>query len=76
MVKILIFFFETKSGFKYQSINGLINKGIENFSNNNYRENHTYNYSSALEANLDNNLNDFKVLMPPVVRRIKINYLL
>tara|TARA_B100000282_G_scaffold60775_1_gene40651 strand:+ start:1528 stop:2829 length:1302 start_codon:yes stop_codon:yes gene_type:complete len=63
------FFFETKSGFKYQSINGLINKGIENFSNNNYRENHTYNYSSALEANLDNNLNDFKVLMPPVVRR-------
>ena len=63
------FFFETKSGFKYQSINGLINDGIDRFSDTIYSDNHTYNYSSALEANLDNNANDYKVLLPPLVRR-------
>lgn len=63
------FFFETKSGFKFQSIDGLISKGKEKFDNDSYKETHTYNYSSALEANLDNNKNDYKVLLAPLVRR-------
>ena len=63
------FFFETKSGFKFQSIDGLISKGKEKFENDSYKETHTYNYSSALEANLDNNKNDYKVLLAPLVRR-------
>jgi len=63
------FFFETKSGFKFQSIDGLITKGMEKFDNDSYKENHTYSYSSALEANLDNNKNDYKVLLAPLVRR-------
>ena len=63
------FFFETKSGFKFQSIDGLITKGMEKFDNDLYKETHTYNYSSALEANLDNNKNDYKVLLAPLVRR-------
>ena len=63
------FFFETKSGFKFQSIDGLISKGKEKFDNDSYKETHTYSYSSALEANLDNNKNDYKVLLAPLVRR-------
>ena len=63
------FFFETKSGFKFQSIDGLITKGMEKFDNDSYKETHTYSYSSALEANLDNNKNDYKVLLAPLVRR-------
>ena len=63
------FFFETKSGFKFQSIDSLISKGKEKFDNDSYKETHTYNYSSALEANLDNNKNDYKVLLAPLVRR-------
>ena len=63
------FFFETKSGFKYKSINGLIKEGIESFSSGFYRDTHTYSYSSALEANLDNTANNYKVLLPPIVRR-------
>ena len=63
------FFFETKSGFKFQSIDGLITKGMEKFNDDSYKETHTYSYSSALEANLDNNKNDYKVLLAPLVRR-------
>ena len=63
------FFFETKSGFKFQSIDGLITRGMEKFENDSYKETHTYSYSSAPEANLDNNKNDYKVLLAPLVRR-------
>ncbi len=63
------FFFETKSGFKFQSIDGLITRGMKKFENDSYKETHTYSYSSALEANLDNNKNDYKVLLAPLVRR-------
>ena len=63
------FFFETQSGFKFKSIDGLINEGIDSFSNDAYAESHTYNYFTSPQANLDNSKNDFKVLFPPVVKQ-------
>ena len=42
---------------------------MEKFNDDSYKETHTYSYSSALEANLDNNKNDYKVLLAPLVRR-------
>jgi hypothetical protein len=63
------FFFETQDGFQFRSIEGLINEGIDRFSNTGYEDTHTYNYFGALDANLDNDENNFKVLLPPVVKR-------
>jgi|TARA_B100001113_G_scaffold264447_1_gene219396 hypothetical protein len=65
------FFFETKSGFHFKSIHGMIKKGIEDYGNGdlNYKRTHQYRYGSLLEANLDNDTNNFKILKPPVVRR-------
>ena len=63
------FFFETQDGFKFKSIDTLINEGIESFKNDDYRDTHTYYYFTSPQANLDNDTNDFKVLFPPVVKR-------
>ena len=66
------FFFETQDGFNFKSIDGLIKEGIKKFEDSlQYAYNHTYFYFGALVANLekDRNPNDFKVLLPPLVRR-------
>ena len=67
------FFFETQDGFKFKSINGLIDEGIRQFEDVDYEYEHTYYYFGALLANLDKNPdrdpNDYKVLLPPMVRR-------
>ena len=66
------FFFETQDGFNFKSIDGLIKEGIKRFEDDaTYASNHTYFYFGALVANLekDINPNDFKVLIPPVIRR-------
>ena len=66
------FFFETQDGFNFKSIDGLIKEGIKKFEDDlQYAYNHTYFYFGALVANLekDRNPNDFKVLLPPLVRR-------
>ena len=63
------FFFETQDGFQFRSIDGLINDGIARFENSNYEDTHTYNYFGALDANLDNDNNNFNVLLPPTVKR-------
>ena len=63
------FFFETQDGFQFRSIEGLINDGIERFDNKGYADSHTYEYFGALDGNLDNEENNFKVLIPPIVKR-------
>jgi len=66
------FFFETQDGFNFKSIDGLIKEGIKRFEDDlQYAYNHTYFYFGALVANLekDRNPNDFKILLPPLVRR-------
>ena len=64
------FFYETKSGFKFKSIHGLIKNGIEKFDDENYAEKHTYNYNGSLNAKLEEvKGNDFKILKPPLVQR-------
>ena len=66
------FFFETQDGFNFKSIDGLIKEGIKRFEDDlQYAYNHTYFYFGALIANLekDRNPNDFKILLPPLVRR-------
>ena len=64
------FFYETKSGFKFKSIHGLIKNGIEKFDDDNYAEKHTYNYNGSLNAKLEEvKGNDFKILKPPLVQR-------
>ena len=63
------FFFETQDGFQFRSIEGLINDGIERFDNQGYADSHTYEYFGALDGNLDNEENNFKVLIPPIVKR-------
>ena len=65
------FFFETQSGFHFKSIHGMIEKGIEKYGKGdvNYKSSRTYRYGSLLEANLDNDENNYKILKPPVVRR-------
>ena len=64
------FFYETKSGFKFKSIHGLIKNGIEKFDDENYAEKHTYNYNGSLNAKLEQvKGNDFKILKPPLVQR-------
>ena len=63
------FFYETQDGFNFKSIDGLIKKGIEAFSNDDYNESHTYYYFGAIAANLDNDKNDFKVLTTPIIKR-------
>ena len=72
------FFFETQSGYHFESIQGMIKRGIEEFGRMptdgskttvTAKSDRVYKYSSLLEANLDNNANNFKILMPPVIRR-------
>tara|TARA_S200000501_G_scaffold372177_1_gene416683 strand:- start:4661 stop:6022 length:1362 start_codon:yes stop_codon:yes gene_type:complete len=65
------FFFETQSGYHFKSIQKMIVDGIEAFGDKNENERYfeTYRYSSLLDANLDNDENNYKILKPPVVRR-------
>ena len=65
------FFFETQSGYHFKSIQKMIVDGIEAFGDKNDDERYfeTYRYSSLLEANLDNDENNYKILKPPVVKR-------
>lgn len=64
------FFYETKSGFKFKSINKLIKDGIDKFNDDAYKEKHTYNYSGSINAKLQEPLgNDFKILRTPVIKR-------
>ena len=64
------FFYETKSGFKFRSISGLINSGIEKFKDDSYKKTHTYNYHGSLNAKLNQlDGNDFKILKPPSIQR-------
>ena len=65
------FFFETQSGYHFKSIQKMIVDGIEAFGEKSDDDRYfeTYRYSSLLEANLDNDENNYKILKPPVVRR-------
>ena len=65
------FFFETQSGYHFKSIQKMIVDGIEAFGDKNDDERYfeTYRYSSLLEANLDNDENNYKILKPPIVKR-------
>jgi hypothetical protein len=65
------FFFETQSGYHFKSIQGMIKEGIESYGDlgSIYKEKLIYRYSSLLEANLENDENNYKILLPPVVRR-------
>lgn len=55
-----------KPGFHYRSIDSLIRQGKEDFANPDYSKTHTYYYQSGLNANPQDDFNDFKVLSPPV----------
>jgi hypothetical protein len=60
------FFYETQSGFNFKSIDRLIVEGSKRIkSDSSYRKSHTYKYSGALRSNLDNDSNDFRILLPP-----------
>ena len=66
------FFYENQDGHNFRSIDGLIKECIKRFEDDlQYAYIHTYFYFGALVANLekDRNPNDFKVLLPPLVRR-------
>ena len=65
------FFFQTKTGFRFESIHGMIKRGIEAYGRGDggYKASRTYRYGSLLEANLNNDENNFKILKPPVIRR-------
>ena len=64
------FFYETQDGFNFKSIDGLIKKGIEDFSNEEYAKMHTYYKFESIAAKLDDEYgNDFKILTTPIVRR-------
>ena len=65
------FFYETQDGFNFKSIDGLIKQGIKEYEENeDYAEHHTYYYFSAFVSNIDKEgKNDFKVLLPPAIRR-------
>lgn len=49
------FFYQTQDGFNFKSIDFLLKQEVKE----------TYNYSEKLDANLDNNVNDFKILNSP-----------
>ena len=42
---------------------------MKDFDNQGYADSHTYEYFGALDGNLDNEENNFKVLIPPIVKR-------
>ena len=65
------FFYETQDGFNFKSIDGLIKQGIKEYEENeDYAEHHTYYYFNAFVSNIDKEgKNDFKVLLPPAIRR-------
>ena len=65
------FFFETKSGFHFKSISGLIYNGIKKFDEDlDYAYHHIYSYPSTGERDLKRNeRNNFTVLNPPDVKR-------
>lgn len=49
------FFYQTQDGFHFKSIDFLLNQEPKE----------TYNYNEKLDANLDNDINDFKILTAP-----------
>ena len=66
------FFFETKSGYNFRSIDGMITEGIRRIEENldGYADSHTYKYFGSLDAKLEQvEGNDFKVLRPPLVKK-------
>tara|TARA_B100000927_G_C16457960_1_gene466645 strand:+ start:161 stop:1582 length:1422 start_codon:yes stop_codon:yes gene_type:complete len=65
------FFFENIDGYNYKSIHMMIMDGYEQHKNKRYRETHTYTYKAGASANLDlqDDPNDYKVLLTPIVRR-------
>tara|TARA_B100000214_G_C23968144_1_gene628762 strand:+ start:643 stop:2013 length:1371 start_codon:yes stop_codon:yes gene_type:complete len=63
------FFFENSEGFNFRSIHGMIRDGYEAHRDGRYAAERTYTYMVGLKANLNNNENDFNVLLPPTVRR-------
>ena len=66
------FFYETKSGYNFRSIDGMIKEGIRRFEENldDYADTHTYKYFGSLDAKLDQVYgNDFKILKSPLVKK-------
>tara|TARA_R100000278_G_scaffold117344_1_gene97275 strand:+ start:3474 stop:4928 length:1455 start_codon:yes stop_codon:yes gene_type:complete len=65
------FFFENSEGFNFKSIHMMIEDGYEKFNNSNYAKEHTYYYESGSvhEINLKEDKNNYRVLLPPTVRR-------
>mgnify|MGYP001286796930 FL=1 len=65
------FFFENVDGYNYKSIHMMIKDGYEKHKKEGYRNTHTYTYIGGLQANIDkeNDPNDYRVLLPPTVRR-------
>jgi len=65
------FFFENIDGYNYKSIHMMIKDGYEKHKNKGYKNTHTYTYIGGLEANLnkEEDPNDYRVLLPPIVRR-------
>jgi len=53
------FFYETQDGFNFKSIDNLISQEPVQ----------TYNYNGILIANLDNNQNDFRILLEPSIQK-------
>ena len=65
------FFFENVDGYNYKSIHMMIKDGYEKHKKEGYRNTHTYTYIGGLQSNIDkeNDPNDYRVLLPPTVRR-------
>ena len=65
------FFFENIDGYNYKSIHMMIKDGYEKHKKENYRKTHTYTYIGGLDANVnkEEDPNDYRVLLPPTVRR-------
>ena len=65
------FFFENIDGYNYKSIHMMIKDGYEKHKKEGYRNTHTYTYIGGLQSNIDkeNDPNDYRVLLPPTVRR-------
>ena len=66
------FFFETQDGFKFKSINGLIDEGIRQFEDVDYEYEHTYYYFGHCLLILIKILIEIQMIIkfvPPMVRR-------
>ena len=65
------FFFENIDGYNYKSIHMMIKDGYEKHKKENYKKTHTYTYIGGLDSNVnkEEDPNDYRVLLPPTVRR-------